>query len=196
MEISLELAKAITTPRAAYAAFNRGDFVAALKSLDPQIEWSEPQEFPGGGTYHGRDGVKHYRTQSRAARAELISKPEQVIPTDDPVVAFVHVLVRPRGSSQWQDARIADVYAFHHAALAYYSACSRSLVMNSGAESKGGGSNRAGTESLAGTLKPISSVLVRSQKDAYGRGNRCEILMISLCALCRLQCAPAARSHW
>lgn len=42
MENSLELAKAITTPRAAYAAFNRGDFDAALKSLDPQIEWSEP----------------------------------------------------------------------------------------------------------------------------------------------------------
>lgn len=42
MENSLALAKAITTPRAAYAAFNRGDFDAALKSLDPQIERSEP----------------------------------------------------------------------------------------------------------------------------------------------------------
>lgn len=42
MENSLELAKAITTPRAAYAAFSRGDFDGALKSLDPQIEWSEP----------------------------------------------------------------------------------------------------------------------------------------------------------
>lgn len=87
-----------------------------------RLSGASPQEFPGGGTYHGRDGVKHYLTESRAARAELISKPEQVIPTDDPVVAFVDVLVRPRGSSQWQDARIADVYAFHHAALAYYSA--------------------------------------------------------------------------
>lgn len=58
--------------------------------------------------------MKHYLTQSRAAWAEVISKPEQSIPTGDPIVVFVHVRIHPRGSSQWQDARIADVYAFHH----------------------------------------------------------------------------------
>jgi hypothetical protein len=43
---------------AAYAAFNRGDFDAAVAPLDPKIEWSEPVEFPGGGTYQGREAVK------------------------------------------------------------------------------------------------------------------------------------------
>ena len=54
-----QLAPAIATLRAAYAAFNRGDIDAAVEGLDAQIEWTEPVEFPGGGTYHGRDSVKH-----------------------------------------------------------------------------------------------------------------------------------------
>ncbi|HEV2116120.1 MAG TPA: hypothetical protein VGR48_08865 [Terriglobales bacterium] len=48
--------------REAYAAFNRGDIDSALKPFDSRIEWSEPAEFPGGGTYHGVDGVKLYLT--------------------------------------------------------------------------------------------------------------------------------------
>jgi hypothetical protein len=39
--------------RAAYAAFNRGDFDAAVAALDPKIEWTEPTEFPGGGNATG-----------------------------------------------------------------------------------------------------------------------------------------------
>ena len=43
----------------AYAAFNRNDIPAAVAALDPQIEWTEPPEFPGGGiTYHGHAGVQ------------------------------------------------------------------------------------------------------------------------------------------
>ena len=35
-------------------AFNRGDMDAVVASVDPQIEWTEPAESPGAGTYHGR----------------------------------------------------------------------------------------------------------------------------------------------
>lgn len=41
--------RVIATLRDAYAAFNRGDIDAAVAGLDPQIEWSEPESFPGGG---------------------------------------------------------------------------------------------------------------------------------------------------
>ena len=47
--------------------------------LIPQIEWTEPAEFPGGGAYHGRDEAKRYLAQSRAAWAEVISTPERFI---------------------------------------------------------------------------------------------------------------------
>jgi hypothetical protein len=96
--------------RGAYAAFNRGDIEGALNPLDERIEWSEPAEFPGGGIYHGHDGVRRYLTQSRAGWAEGSSEPEAFLPAGDRIVVFVHARVRPKGSDAWQDVRLADVY--------------------------------------------------------------------------------------
>ena len=98
--------------RAAYAAFNRGDIAAAVQSLDENIDWTEPTEFPGGGTYHGREGARQYLTNSRASVAEVISEPEQFIPAGDRIVVFVYARVRPKDSSTWQEVRLADVYLF------------------------------------------------------------------------------------
>lgn len=103
MENTPELAPAIATLRDAYSAFNRGDMDAAVERLDPHIEWTEPVEFPGGGTYHGREGVKQYLTQSRAAWAEVNSDPERFITAGNRIVVFVHARVRPKGGSEWQD---------------------------------------------------------------------------------------------
>jgi ketosteroid isomerase-like protein len=100
----------ITALRGAYAAFNRRDIEGALEPLDARIEWSEPAEFPGGGTYHGKDGVRRYLTQSREALAEGSSEPEEFIPAGDRIVVFVHARVRAKGSGEWQDVRLADVY--------------------------------------------------------------------------------------
>jgi len=87
-----------------------GDIDAAVAGLDPQIEWSEPESFPGGGMYHGRDGARQYLAQSRAAWAEVNSEPEQFIAAGDRIVVFVHARVRAKGSNDWQEVRLADVY--------------------------------------------------------------------------------------
>lgn len=110
MEGSREIEAAITALRGAYAAFNRGDIDAAVEPLDENIEWTEPAEFPSGGTYHGHEGVKRYLKQSRDAWAEVSSQPERFIPAGDRIVVFVHARVRPKGSNEWQDVRLADVY--------------------------------------------------------------------------------------
>jgi uncharacterized protein len=107
-----QTAQRIAILRAAYAAFNRGDIDAAVQSLDENIDWSEPAEFPGGGSYHGRDGAKKYLTNSRASVAEVISEPEQFIPAGDRIVVFVYARVRPKDSTTWQEVRLADVYLF------------------------------------------------------------------------------------
>jgi ketosteroid isomerase-like protein len=114
MEISTEQEQAILALREAYAAFNRGDIAAAVRSLDPQIEWTEPAQFPGGGTYHGQAGAATYLTQSRAAWAEVISEPERFIPAGDRIVVFVHARVRPKDGTEWQEVRLADVYTFRN----------------------------------------------------------------------------------
>ncbi len=105
-----ELSQAIVALRGAYAAFNRGDVDAAVASLDPQIEWTEPAEFPGGGAYHGRDEVKRYLAQSRAPWAEGSSEPERFITSGNRIVVFVHAKFRLNGSNQWSGVNLADVY--------------------------------------------------------------------------------------
>jgi uncharacterized protein len=105
---------AIAELRAAYAAFNRGDIDTAVKSLDRHVEWTEPVEFPGGGTYHGVEAVKRYLTQSRTGASQVISDPERFIPAGDRIVVFVHARVLLKDSNTWQDIRLADVYAFQN----------------------------------------------------------------------------------
>jgi len=104
--------QAIRLLRNAYDAFNRGDIAKAVAELDPAIEWTEPAPFSGGGTYHGRTGVCQYLTQSRAGWAEGRSEPEKFIVTRNRVVVFVHARIRMKGSSDWHEIRLADVYTF------------------------------------------------------------------------------------
>lgn len=109
-----QIQDAIAGLQQAYAAFNRGDIDAAVRILDSGVEWIEPPEFPGGGTYHGVEGAKHYLAQSRAGAAQVISEPEQFIPAGNRIVVFVHARVLPKGSNTWQDVRLADVYTFQN----------------------------------------------------------------------------------
>jgi ketosteroid isomerase-like protein len=112
MQSSTDQEREIETLRKAYAAFNRGDIAAAVAFFDPQIEWTEPAEFPGGGTYHGQSEVMGYLTQSRAGWAEGSSEPERLIPVGDRIVVFVHVRFRAKESTEWHEVRLADVYTF------------------------------------------------------------------------------------
>ena len=75
MEISTEQEYAIRILRDAYAAFNRGDIATAVKQMDPHIDWTEPAEFPGGGTYHERgnnDGTDIFVTKLNATGSGLL----------------------------------------------------------------------------------------------------------------------------
>lgn len=104
---------AVALLRHAYAAFNRGDIDAAVAKLDPDINWQEPAEFPGGGAYHGRAAVAGYLANSRASWAEGASTPKKFIVHGDRVVVFVHAHFRVKGAATWNDVRLADVYTFH-----------------------------------------------------------------------------------
>lgn len=52
--------------RRGYDAFSRGDIQGAVEALDPDpdILWSEPEDFSAGGTYRGPQGVAEYLTLS------------------------------------------------------------------------------------------------------------------------------------
>jgi uncharacterized protein len=112
MQTTSELEQAIHKLHEAYAAFNRGDIAGAVAAMDPEVEWTEPPEFPGGGTYRGPAEVMGYLTQSRAAWADVRSEPEQFIPVGARIVVFVHARVRAKDSTVTQDVSLADVYTF------------------------------------------------------------------------------------
>ncbi len=71
---------------------------------------------PSGGTYHGREAVKQYLMQSRAAWAEGSSEPEQFIVAGDRIVVFVYARFRPKDSNDMADAgKVAggQIYSVH-----------------------------------------------------------------------------------
>jgi uncharacterized protein len=108
------LAAEIEALKKAYAAFNRNDIAATVEAMDSQIEWTEPAEFPGGGTYHGHLGVQAYLSQSRGNWAEGSSQPERFIVAGDKIIVFVHARVRLKDSSEWHETRLADVFTFRN----------------------------------------------------------------------------------
>jgi len=86
--------------------------------MQPWLRWtptssgSSPRNFPAAALTAGRESAKQYLAQSRAAWAEVSSEPEQFIPAGSRIVVLVHARVRAKGSSEWQDVRLADVYTF------------------------------------------------------------------------------------
>jgi ketosteroid isomerase-like protein len=91
--------------RRAYDAFSRGDVQGAVDAvdLDPDILWIEPEDFHGGGTYRGRQGVAEYLTLSREPFEKAQSLPEEI-------VVFVNFQAWPKGGGQPIEGRIGDVY--------------------------------------------------------------------------------------
>lgn len=99
----------------AYEAFNRGDIQGAIKAVDPDpnILWSEPEEFYAGGTYRGWEGVAEYLTLSYNASEKRDNEAEEVIRVGDKVFVQVHFRVWPKGGGEKSEGRIADVYTLH-----------------------------------------------------------------------------------
>jgi ketosteroid isomerase-like protein len=99
--------------REAYAAFNRNEISAFIQIFDRQIEWIEPDEFPGGGTYRGLDAVLAHLAKSRETWAEGSCEPERIIVAGDRIIQFVHVRVRLKHETEWREGQVAEVYTFH-----------------------------------------------------------------------------------
>ncbi len=92
----------------AYAAFARGDIDAAVRDLAPDVDWVEPEEFPGGGHHRGPAAVAAYLRASHDGWAELHSEPV-AHRRGDQIVVVHHVwgVLRDGGRGE---ATVADVF--------------------------------------------------------------------------------------
>jgi ketosteroid isomerase-like protein len=99
--------------RGGYEAFNRGDIEGSLIGLHPEIVWhTYIVPGPGGGTYHGHDGVRELWTDARRIFGEFKNVPEEIFDAGDQVVAFVRVEGVGKESGVAVQARIAHVHSF------------------------------------------------------------------------------------
>ena len=103
-----------------YAAVNRNDMQAITKDFDPQITRVEPEGFPTFGTYRGIAAVKAQFASAGGTWAEGSCEPEGFFEKGDKVVAYLHVRVRLKDSTDWIDARFADGFEFRDDRITQY----------------------------------------------------------------------------
>ena len=103
----------------AYAAFNAGDIEASLAFFHPEIEWNTYiVPGPGGGVYHGHDGVRELWSDAKKGFGGFKNIPEQLFEAGDRVVAFVRIEGVGTKSGIPVEARIAHVYEFRDGEIA------------------------------------------------------------------------------
>ena len=94
-----------------YETFNAGDIEASLALFDPDIEWrTYIVPGPGGGVYHGHDGVRELWTEAKRVFGGFKNIPERMFDAGDRVVAFVRIEGVGAKSGVAVEARIAHVH--------------------------------------------------------------------------------------
>jgi ketosteroid isomerase-like protein len=76
----------VAVVRECYEAFGRGDFGAVLEAMDPEIEWSDQQSLPWGGTYRGHDEFGRHMQSFAANFEEFRIEPLEFLDAGDRVV--------------------------------------------------------------------------------------------------------------
>lgn len=97
-----------------YESLNQNDIPAVVKFFDPQIVRVEWEGYPSAGTFRGLDEVRAHFISGRSTWEEGSCDPEQFITGWGSVIALVHVKVRLKNKTEWNEGRVADVWTFRN----------------------------------------------------------------------------------
>ena len=79
----------LETIQNAYAAFAKGDVPSVLQLMDADIEWTEAEGFPYGGTYHGQQAIVENVFMKLATEWNgYCVEPEEFLNAGDRIVAL------------------------------------------------------------------------------------------------------------
>ena len=95
-----------------FAALNRNDLQAIVLALDPEVVRKEFEGTPNGATYRGIGEFREMFERGRGSWAEGGCNPEEIFQNGNKVVAFVHVRVRLKGATEWNEGKIGDAFMF------------------------------------------------------------------------------------
>ena len=87
------------------AAYNRGDWTAALSTMDPDVVFDLTRVAPDGETYRGYEGVRQFGFMLRDVFGELQVDVEEIIDGGDTLVTRV----RLRSTGKASGAMTEDV---------------------------------------------------------------------------------------
>ena len=99
--------------RAAYEAFNRGDWDTAFRDAHPDFEFSI-ERGPNAGAHRGREAVQGILQDQSSAFDLWIVEPEEFFESGDQLVAFVKFRLRPKGSSAEFEIRIGHLWTIRN----------------------------------------------------------------------------------
>jgi len=97
-----------------YDAYAREDFETALSCLDPKIEFSQPADEPGGGTYYGHRGVIEAFASWTAPWEDYRVEVENLTDFGDHVLAKTRHNARGKGSGAAVEHLIFQVWTLRN----------------------------------------------------------------------------------
>ncbi|MQA76324.1 MAG: DUF4440 domain-containing protein [Solirubrobacterales bacterium] len=100
-----------------YEAWRAGGPERALRWMDPEIVWTALEDAPDAGVYRGHAGVLAYMNDWLRDFEDLRMDFEDVVETEDCVVAVQRGRGRGKGSGIEVDLRYAAVYDFRSGKL-------------------------------------------------------------------------------
>jgi ketosteroid isomerase-like protein len=92
-----------------YAAVVAADIERAVELCDAEIDVEDP-DLPGGGTFHGREGMESYLIQFLEPWEHLSIEMEGLQAAGDRVVALTHLRARGKESQLETELRDAHVW--------------------------------------------------------------------------------------
>jgi ketosteroid isomerase-like protein len=96
--------------RAAYDAFNRGDWDAAFRDMHPDFEFAM-QHAPNPGPHRGRNDARARMEDGLAAYEAFSYELDDLRESGEQVVALIRVRVRPKGTTAEIENRVGHVWA-------------------------------------------------------------------------------------
>ena len=108
----------VETLRAAYDAFNRGDWDAATRFAEPNFELRTADRAVNPGTYRGAEAARQFFEDLFDPFDEVVIEPEEFFERNDQVVVFLRVRLRPTDSSAFVENRIGHLWTLREGKVA------------------------------------------------------------------------------
>ena len=99
----------LNTIRVAYADFGRGDWTNLLESLDPEVEWHNPEDALEPGIRYGKDSFRVALERVLDSFEFSSIELERITEVGDQVVVLLHIQGQGRGSGAPLDERFGHV---------------------------------------------------------------------------------------